>query len=82
MKCAHSSVRCERIGKPALLEPRGGFVPPGTVGMVCHECGDRLSLEPSNDDSPAVQIEMRAVELHQSWVRDVDAITADGWEEP
>jgi hypothetical protein len=40
------------------------------------------SLGPSNDDSPAVQVEMRAAELHQSWTRDTDTITDEeytGW---
>jgi len=63
--CQHSAVRCQRIGRPAILAVRGGWMPPGTMGLVCHVCGVRLPLGPSNDDSPAVQVEMRAAEIAQ-----------------
>ena len=54
MKCKHSNTTSE-------------FLADGTTArkwLYCDDCNKPLSLGPSNDDSPAVQVEMRAAESY------------------
>ncbi len=61
MRCKHENADHLRPGE--VFEPAYGTLAVLVEQFRCVDCGEWLSLGPSNDDSDAVRVEIRAAEI-------------------